>query len=210
MGKWPEKRVVGLFADRRVIRYADEDGGRGQRAGPRRERGHLAGGAGRILDDQVHFSQAKRPDRGIVRISVEHRPIPEWPHQPGTELGVRRHEQDGLHASTGVRAKTSVRNSTVKMAPRPSDLLATRMLAPCVLAMLAQIASPRPDPRSFVVMNGSKMFARSSSGMPGPVSSISTTVRPSRRARRTVSVPPGSMASSALMRRFKKSCSSPP
>ena len=73
--------------------------------------------------------------------------------------------------------------------------------------------SPVPLPSSLVVKNGSNTRARSSGGMPAPVSatSITTAGRPpgsSPGRTRGVSRPPSGMASAALVNRFRNTCRS--
>src|SRR5919197_3847847 len=58
--------------------------------------------------------------------------------------------------------------------------------------------SPVPCPAGLVVKNGSKIRPTTSSGMPGPVSAISTCSMSSTLLVRTVSVPSPSIACSAL------------
>ena len=68
---------------------------------------------------------------------------------------------------------------------------------------------PVPSPTGLVVKKGSKMRASTASGMPGPVSSTSTTtVPPSRRARTRSSWPalPASIACTALTSRLRNTC----
>src|SRR5690606_6226977 len=67
-----------------------------------------------------------------------------------------------------------------------------------------EMASPNPVPApgGLVVKKASKMRSRSSGGIPGPSSSISTTTTPSSSRVRRVIRPPGPVASAALARRF--------
>src|SRR5215831_9110352 len=81
-------------------------------------------------------------------------------------------------------------NSTLNVAPPPGPLSAWS-LAPWACATPAEIASPRPDPRCFVVKNGSKMRSRSSGAMPGPVSATVTVISSVPRVTATRTSPPG-------------------
>ena len=75
------------------------------------------------------------------------------------------------------------------------------------------MSSPRPVPRptSLVVKNGSKARARTSAGMPGPLSATSTTTFPSSSTyAETVSVPSPPIASTALSTRLVQTWLSSP
>src|SRR4029077_8383178 len=115
---------------------------------------------------------------------------------------------------------TMLRRTTVARPP-PSGRLRPQRVPPCMATMVLLTArpSPVPLPAILVVKNGSSTLFTCCSGIPVPVSSISTrmTVCPTRsrslprtptslwpaaswvRRVRTVSVPPSGIASIALM-----------
>src|SRR5215831_12175443 len=100
-------------------------------------------------------------------------------------VGRRAETQALTGAVTGANGK-----STTNVAPPQGGLIA-RSLAPCACATPAEIASPRPEPRCFVVKNGSKMRSSSSGAMPGPVSATVTVISSVPRVTATRTSPPG-------------------
>src|SRR5215813_9222552 len=124
-------------------------------------------------------------------------------HEPRPQCIVRRDDQDRVHADTGADAVTATGKSTVKTAP-PASRLVALMRAPWVWAMEAQMASPRPEPRSLVEKNGSKTRSRSSGGTPGPVSTTATIARSAVVATSTLTMPSGAVTSCAFIRRLRK------
>ena len=94
-----------------------------------------------------------------------------------------------------------------KVVPVPAALSAW-IEPPCFWTMLNTIARPRPVPLSFVVKNGSKIFSRVSRDMPVPVSETRILTAASSSSARTVSSPVPAMASQALAKRLRKTCSS--
>ena len=100
----------------------------------------------------------------------------------------------------------------------PTDtLLATSIDPPIAVIRLWQMERPNPvpTPTGLVVKNGSKMRGRTSSGMPTPVSEISTATRPpssmdvaSRTSLRSGAFP--GMACAALTSRLRKTCTRRP
>ena len=103
-------------------------------------------------------------------------------------------------------------STTVNVVPTPGALRKL-MLPPWSSMILWVSASPRPVPAALVVKNGSNTLSASEGEMPLPESSISTRIRrrpvPPASASalrcqpvRTVSRPPVSIASSALLTRL--------
>jgi len=58
---------------------------------------------------------------------------------------------------------------TVTVVP-PLAGQSTLMLPACASMSRFAVGRPSPEPRDFVVKNGTKIFARISGGMPGPLS----------------------------------------
>jgi hypothetical protein len=71
--------------------------------------------------------------------------------------------------------------------------------------MLWLILKPSPVPSALVEKKGSKMWLRTSHGIPGPVSEMRTATHSSGvEVVITVKVPPSGIASTALMIRLRK------
>src|SRR4030081_3612859 len=83
-----------------------------------------------------------------------------------------RHFQDFCVLASA--CKTAAGNSTRKQAPCPGTLTSLSD-PPWASTILETIASPSPTPDFFVVTNGLKICSFNSGGIPGPLSSISTT-----------------------------------
>ncbi len=72
---------------------------------------------------------------------------------------------------------------TTKAAPAPGVLSTVSVPPwPCVTMSCERLKpSPVPEPVGFVVKNGSKIFSRTSSGMPGPLSATRISTCPCSR-----------------------------
>src|SRR6266851_3981923 len=117
-----------------------------------------------------------------------------------------------VQAPGGGAAGSRMRNRV----PTPT-LLATSISPPIAVMRLWQIErpSPVPTPTGLVVKKGSKMRGRTSSGIPMPVSEISTATRPwpSTQVARRTSLRSGAFplnAWAAFTRRFRKTCTRRP
>ena len=65
----------------------------------------------------------------------------------------------------------------IKVVPYPTFVF-IEIVPPCFSIILLQLTSPNPVPTCLVVNNGSNIFGKRTSGIPGPVSSTSITTNP--------------------------------
>ena len=119
----------------------------------------------------------------------------------------RRHRFGDTHRGAADRQLEEERRAA--LVRRPSRV--NRPPCSCAIAYATVNPRPVPFPTAFVVKNGSKTFACSSSGTPGP-SSLTSRTTASRSGScqvRSISVPrpcAASIACSALMMRFSRIC----
>ena len=83
------------------------------------------------------------------------------------------HDRESGFRRLGFRHGTAGKR-TLSLAP-PSGLREAEMVPPCSTTIFFTIASPRPVPSVRVVTYGSNTASRRSSGIPGPLSSTSST-----------------------------------
>src|SRR6185369_5096104 len=98
------------------------------------------------------------------------------PHHPG-EGGLVIHQQNSARVHDASPFCDSPAGSHNVARVPPSDLFSSQIEPRWRPAMVRQTANPRPVPcpAGLVVKNGSNTRINVSRGMPGPVSSISTT-----------------------------------
>src|SRR5690348_1257547 len=93
----------------------------------------------------------------------------------------------------------------------PVEVLSTAMVPPCFSTICRGTQSPSPVPSSaLVVKKGSKIRARFSAGIPGPLSKTRSCTPPSESVVATRMVPPPGSTSTALATRLAITCRSSP
>src|SRR4051794_35199362 len=159
-------------------------------------------GLGRVLGRVLHRGRVAAADVPALRAAPQVDPPALRRlalHATGTARRYpwidRRHSDSRSSSRMGRRTRNRVSPGADSTAMSPWCLFTTirhEMSRP----------KPVPSPTGFVVKNGSKMRPTTSSGMPGPVSPISTCTRSPTRLVRMVSVPLPPIACSALSRMF--------
>ena len=96
-------------------------------------------------------------------------------------------DSGALAAGAADIGRDTTGSSMRKVAPRPTSLW-TAIVPPCSSSMFrhSDSPSPVPSPAGLVVKKGSKMRARISAGMPGPLSAMSSWTRSGSRSKRVV------------------------